>query len=169
MTEDTSLREKALRDEIPTWRCFHCDEVFHTRHAAQMHFGYTECSEPACRIKAGAEGSILEALRRAENDAELAIAAMHDESSEGWRAYHSIAGRVREQVDAAENLGYERDIRDEREVNRRRIEALEAENERYRQALSKIEKAPAWGYPERWETTPAEVRQLARKALGVPE
>lgn len=123
---DTSLREKALRDEIPTWRCFHCDEVFHTRHAAQMHFGYTECSEPACRIKAGAEGSILEALRRAENDAELAIAAMHDESSEGWRAYHSIAGRVREQVDAAENLGYERGIRDEREAKDRRIEALEA-------------------------------------------
>lgn len=97
-----------------TWRCFHCDEVFDRRHAAQMHFGYTECSDPACRIKAGAEGSILEALRRAETDAEAATAAMHDESSEGWRAYHNLASRVREQVEAAENLGYERGLRDGR-------------------------------------------------------
>ena len=32
-------------------------------------------------------------------------------------------------------------------------------------ALEKIEKAPAWGAPERWETTPAEVRQIARAAI----
>lgn len=47
-----------------------------------------------------------------------------------------------------------------------RSEALEAEVKRLREALETIEKAPAWGYPEKWETTPAEVRQLARKALG---
>ncbi len=34
-----------------------------------------------------------------------------------------------------------------------------------REALEKIERAPAWGAPDRWETTPAEVRQLARDAL----
>jgi len=34
-----------------------------------------------------------------------------------------------------------------------------------REALQQIEAAPAWGYPERWETTPAEVRQLARHTL----
>ena len=33
-------------------------------------------------------------------------------------------------------------------------------------ALRKIADTPAWGYPERWETTPAEVRQLARAALA---
>ncbi len=32
-------------------------------------------------------------------------------------------------------------------------------------ALKQIEAAPAWGYPDRWETTPAQVRQLARAAL----
>ena len=41
----------------------------------------------------------------------------------------------------------------------------DAEIERLRAVLSKIEKAPAWGAPEKWETTPAEVRQLARAAL----
>lgn len=35
-----------------------------------------------------------------------------------------------------------------------------------REALKEIADAPAWGYPDRWENTPAEVRQLARKALG---
>jgi hypothetical protein len=33
------------------------------------------------------------------------------------------------------------------------------------EALDKIEATPAWGAPERWETTPAEVRQLARTTL----
>ena len=32
-------------------------------------------------------------------------------------------------------------------------------------ALEQIEKAPAWGYPDKWETTPAQVRILAREAL----
>lgn len=33
-------------------------------------------------------------------------------------------------------------------------------------ALRRIADAPAWGAPERWETTPAEVRQLARAAIA---
>jgi hypothetical protein len=46
--------------------------------------------------------------------------------------------------------------------------ALATERERaakMREALEKIEKAPAWGAPDKWETTPAEVRQLARAAI----
>ena len=39
-----------------------------------------------------------------------------------------------------------------------RIEALEA-------ALREIADAPAWGAPDRWETTPFEVRERARAAL----
>ncbi len=37
-------------------------------------------------------------------------------------------------------------------------------NQRMHDALDKIERTPAWGYPDKWETTPAEVRQLARSA-----
>jgi hypothetical protein len=40
-----------------------------------------------------------------------------------------------------------------------RIAALEA-------ALRRIADAPAWGAPDRWETTPAEVRQFASAALA---
>lgn len=40
-----------------------------------------------------------------------------------------------------------------------RIEALEA-------GLRKIADAPAWGAPDRWEATPAEVRQFAQRLLA---
>ncbi|MCA1490148.1 hypothetical protein I6F11_04340 [Ensifer sp. NBAIM29] len=103
--------------ERKSWRCFHCDDVFTEERQARLHFGCDEISEPACKIKAGAEGSMLEALRRAEADAERAIAGMHDESSEGWKAYHNIAGRLREQVEAAENLGYERGLAEARALS----------------------------------------------------
>lgn len=33
-------------------------------------------------------------------------------------------------------------------------------------ALEAIEAAPAWGAPDRWETTPTEVRVLARAAIA---
>lgn len=35
------------------------------------------------------------------------------------------------------------------------------------ETLRRIAGAPAWGAPERWETTPAEVRQLARQAISL--
>jgi len=44
-------------------------------------------------------------------------------------------------------------------------EALETQLASARKALKSIADAPAWGFPEKWETTPAEVRQLARAAL----
>jgi len=46
------------------------------------------------------------------------------------------------------------------------VATILSKNFRMREALQKIESAPAWGYPDKWETTPAEVRQLARTALG---
>lgn len=33
-----------------SWRCFHCDEVFTDREAAEQHFGHSEYCDPACRI-----------------------------------------------------------------------------------------------------------------------
>lgn len=48
---------------------------------------------------------------------------------------------------------------------RARAEKAEAEIERLRSVLSKIERVPAWGAPDKLETTPAEVRQLARAAM----
>ncbi|KQY27211.1 3'-5' exonuclease [Rhizobium sp. Root482] len=101
-------------DQKPYWRCFHCEEMFTSEHAARMHFGETECSEPACQIKAGAEMSMLEALRRAEEETRKALFAMHEEGTDGWTAFRRLEGRTRENAEAAENLGYERGLRDGR-------------------------------------------------------
>ena len=46
-----------------------------------------------------------------------------------------------------------------------KVQALETQLAAARKALTVIAEAPAWGFPEKWETTPAEVRQLARAAL----
>lgn len=51
-------------------------------------------------------------------------------------------------------------------VSRQALDETISAYETLRDALEKIADAPAWGAPERWETTPAEVRQLARTALG---
>lgn len=117
-TEHAAMQSK-------TWRCFHCDDVFTTEHSARLHFGSTETSEPACKIKAGAEGSMLEALRRAEDEAESILADLHNENTEAAKAFFSMRGRHSKQLVAAEELGYERGLRDAREEMR----AAEQESE----------------------------------------
>lgn len=47
----------------------------------------------------------------------------------------------------------------------RELAKFKALAETLAEALGEIEKAPAWGYPDKWETTPAQVRILARQAL----
>lgn len=95
-----------------TWRCFHCDEVFKDATDAREHFGASEEQEVACRIKMGAEGSLVTALRRAEADLAEAWAAIHNENTEAARAYFSQQTRHHEQLAATENLGYERGLAD---------------------------------------------------------
>lgn len=92
------------------WRCFHCDEVFADRPSAQDHFGTWDHDVAACQIKAGAERSMLSALRVAEDDAAAAWAAIHNESTDAAKAYHAQAGRHRTQLQAAEELGFERGL-----------------------------------------------------------
>lgn len=98
--------------EVDGWRCFHCDEVFTDRRAARDHFGFEQCSEPACRIKLGAERSLVTALRRAEKDAADAWAAIHNETTDIAKAYHAQASRHHEQLRIVEEEGYERGLRD---------------------------------------------------------
>lgn len=97
------------------WTCFHCGETFTTVGGARNHFGFDphEC-EPACRIKVGAERGLLSALRKAERAALTAQEALHAESAEGIKALRSAEGRYREQIIAAEELGYERGLADGR-------------------------------------------------------
>ena len=96
------------------WTCFHCGETFTSEHCARLHFGRSEDSEAACIIKAGAEGSLLKALRAAEEQADDAIQAMHAESTDAARAYHAQRCRHNHALIAAEELGYERGLADAR-------------------------------------------------------
>jgi len=115
LTDDEIAELERLVKPAPLhWRCFHCDDVFHDQHSAKMHFGYTEDSTPACKIKAGAEGSLVTALRRAETELADAWAAIHNESTEAAKAYHAQQSRHHDQLRAAEELGYERGLADGR-------------------------------------------------------
>lgn len=92
------------------WRCFHCDEVFTDRRCAKAHFGPDETSTPACRIKAGAEMSLLTALRRSEADCNEMMQRMQSETTDAATAYYAQMARHQEQLRIAEELGFERGI-----------------------------------------------------------
>lgn len=100
------------------------------------------------------------ALRYADGRKSYAVGMVNDAVRKGYDAGWLVHSHEKDPAFARDGMGPEY-----RSVEAR-SEALEAENKRLREALETIEKAPAWGYPEKWETTPAEVRQLARKALG---
>jgi hypothetical protein len=94
------------------WTCFHCGETFTTPGAARNHFGFEPASDTACRIKIGAERGLIMALRRAEKETADAWAAVHNESSDFAKAYYAQATRHRDQLQLAEEAGYERGLRD---------------------------------------------------------
>lgn len=100
------------------WRCFHCDELFTDRRLAADHFGGSLDAEPACQIKAGAERSLVAALRRVERELEEARHAINDESTEAAKAYYAQQRRHYEQLTAAEEAGYERGLADGRSEGR---------------------------------------------------
>ena len=110
--------------EVKNWRCFHCDEVFYDEHSAKLHFGMDQCSDPACKIKMGAEGSLVNALRKAEAELADAWLAIHNESTEAAKAYYAQQSRHGEQLRAAEELGYERGLADGRKYSEPFLEAL---------------------------------------------
>lgn len=115
--EEVAELERLVRPATRHWRCFHCDEVFYDEHAAKLHFGMDQCNDPACKIKMGAEGSLVTALRRAEAELADAWAAILNESTEAAKAYYAQQSRHGEQLRAAEELGYERGLADGRAEN----------------------------------------------------
>jgi hypothetical protein len=98
--------------QVEAWKCFHCGETFTNEACARRHFGPDEQSVAACVIKAGAEGSILRALRDAEASEAKAWHLLHDECSDFSKAYYAQQSRHNQALIAAEELGYERGIRD---------------------------------------------------------
>lgn len=113
LADRAALAQQAGVGQAPVaWRCFHCDEVFTDERLALEHFGPEQDSVPACKIGMGAERSLVRALRDAEAAATEAVRKMHDESTEGYKAYYAAASRHHSQLQAAEEAGYERGLRD---------------------------------------------------------
>lgn len=81
---------------------------------ARLHFGDSEDSAPACQIKAGAEGSLLKALRDAEREASDARQAIASECTDSARAHYSQMSRHSQALIAAEEAGYEKGLEDGR-------------------------------------------------------
>lgn len=89
-----------------TWRCFFCNEVFHSEKYAAEHFGGLE-GTAACKIK-GHEGHLLTALRRAEAE----LRTYRDEDTELHRTIAALLSEKDVAVQRAEEIGYARGLRD---------------------------------------------------------
>lgn len=94
------------------WRCFFCDEVFLIVAQARDHFGADQLSDAACRIKVGAERGILTALRKAEEE----LARYRADDTDAYRHMANLQVRHSDALRTAEELGYERGLRDGRAV-----------------------------------------------------
>lgn len=93
------------------WTCFFCDETFTTDADARLHFGAGEECEPACRIKASEKG-LVGVLRETEEALFGATCALHEESAEALKAWQAAGRRHSAALEAMEQLGYERGLRD---------------------------------------------------------
>lgn len=95
------------------WRCFHCGDVFTSAFKAEEHFGRDEGRTPACQI-VGAASGLITALREAEDSAADAWFKLHEEMSDIAKAMYAQNSRHQQSLLRAEELGYERGLRDAR-------------------------------------------------------
>ena len=96
------------------WTCFHCGETFTTPGGARNHFGFDPSTDPACRIKVGAERGLVMALRKAEEECARLMHLIADECTDAAKAYYGQMSRHRAQLIEAEEAGYERGLADGR-------------------------------------------------------
>lgn len=103
------------------WTCFHCGDTFTTPGAARDHFGFDPSSDPACRIKIGAERGLVMELRKAEQANAQLAERLHDENSEAYQMLASTQSRHRAQIIAIEEEAYARGLQDGRSEVRPRV------------------------------------------------
>lgn len=89
------------------WRCFHCDEVFTSERWAREHFGAEMGDTPACKI-AGTDGHLVAEIRKLQDQ----LTSYRNEDNNVLRAWHSLQSEKTQAVLKAEELGYERGVRD---------------------------------------------------------
>jgi hypothetical protein len=88
----------------------YCGETFTTPGSARDHFGAYQDATPGCiiRVQLGEERGLLMALRRAEAE----LARYRAEDSDTDRAMHGMRADHARALIRAEELGYERGLRD---------------------------------------------------------
>ena len=121
----TQLAEANARAE--SWRCFHCDEVFTTREEAAAHFGYSECSAPACRVNGG--------LASAYRELEGRWSRCQNECCDHLNAYYAKRSEHNQALIREEEYGYAKgvaDMRDQLADANARVDKAEAERNDYR-------------------------------------
>lgn len=87
------------------WRCFHCDEKFHTVKTAKAHFG-PRGSKPACQV---------DAIHLREIESELS--RYRSEDTDLHRQFHALEAKHSVALMRAEELGYERGLQDGRTLS----------------------------------------------------
>ena len=90
-----------------TWRCFHCDTVFHSRHYAAEHFGHDESDTPACKLT-GSEGHLITHIRKLEGE----LRAYRNEDSDLMRAWMAKESEIREAIVRSEERGYDKGVQE---------------------------------------------------------
>jgi hypothetical protein len=91
------------------WTCFHCGETFKNTGCARDHFGALPTAQPGCLLKVnlGAERGLLMALRKVEEQ----LARHIEEDTDLHRSIHAMQSRHADQLQTAEEAGYERGLR----------------------------------------------------------
>lgn len=110
------------------WRCFHCDATFTRAQErwAREHFGATSDENPVCLMRTPGEGSLLTALRNAQDE----LAQRRAEDSDLMRAVFAQAADHGQEVKQAEENGYAKALRD--------IEAVKVEPDHATRIMSAL-------------------------------
>lgn len=98
-------------DEIKSWRCFHCDEVFTSQKLASDHFGMDCLTTLGCVKKLnGGEAALLDEIAQLRNT--LASFYAEDGNIEKWARDKVATAELK--VPAAEQRGYDKGVSDMR-------------------------------------------------------
>jgi hypothetical protein len=88
------------------WRCFHCDDLFRSPHAAAIHFGSFMDAKPACLLPH--EQHLVEHIR----DLERQLDSYRDDRDQIMRAIVTLEGEHARALRDEEEKGYARGLRD---------------------------------------------------------
>lgn len=101
-----------MSDRRIHWRCFHCGEGFTKAQErwAREHFGRDESADPVCLMRVPGEGSLLTALRNAQNELDIRRA----EDTDLMRALYAMQGDHAAALRDEEERGYAKGLADGR-------------------------------------------------------